>query len=72
LGVGRVEEGGAVSEAINIHDSYMAKLLEQAEDRAKGDNGSCVVSIQREGEALSKRRRYLAELGPRRREGRQP
>jgi hypothetical protein len=27
--------------------------------------------VQREGEALSKRRRYLAELGPRRYERRQ-
>jgi hypothetical protein len=58
-------------ERIDIHDSYMSKLLEQAEDRANGDNASCVVAVQREGEALSKRRRYLAELGPRRWEGRQ-
>jgi hypothetical protein len=55
-----------MSEQINIHDSYMALLLKQAEDRAELDNASCVVAIQREGEALSKRRRFLAELGPRR------
>jgi hypothetical protein len=56
------------AEHVNIHDPYIALLIRQAEDRAERDACSCVVpeSIQREGEALSKRRRYLAELGPRR------
>jgi hypothetical protein len=64
---------GAMSQPqyVNLADAYTRRLIADAEDRAELDNASCVVAVQREGEALSKRRRYLAELGPRRWEGRQ-
>jgi hypothetical protein len=56
---------------VNLSDAYTRRLIADAEDRAERDAYSCVVAVQREGEALSKRRRFLAELGPRRYERRQ-
>lgn len=54
------------AEYLNLSDAYMRRLIAEGEDRAERDNASCVVAVQREGEAQAKRRRFLAELGPRR------
>lgn len=51
---------------LNLSDAYTRRLIAEAEDRAALDNSSCVVTVQREGEAQAKRRRFLAELDARR------
>jgi hypothetical protein len=50
---------------VNLSDAYTRRLIADAEDRAELDNASCVVAVQREGEALSKRRRFKEELARR-------
>jgi hypothetical protein len=58
-------------ELLKIHDYTTSRLIREATDRAERDAYSCVVGVQREGEAQAKRRRFLAELGPRRWDRRQ-